>query len=117
MSRIETKFVKFLESIKFDDKVGKEFWFEYHCYESDNSCDAEIWYHSHQRVKVLSVSEWSFDELQDRRDDGQPRVYSVQFEDGFIADAYEDEILDSVSEYVRPDPKIPSDYKFKNPLN
>lgn len=89
---------------KIDDKVGKEFWFEYHCFESDESCDSEIWYRSHQKVKVLSVREWSFDELQDRIDDGQPRVYSVKFNDGFIADVLEDELMQSPDEFYRPDP-------------
>ena len=36
------------EEDKYDDKVGKTFWFEYNCYESPESCDAEIWYRSHQ---------------------------------------------------------------------
>ena len=46
MSRIETKFVKFLESIKFDDKVGKEFWFEYYDERYDkesNDSEFDIW--------------------------------------------------------------------------
>jgi len=89
---------------KIDDKVGKEFWFEYHCFESDESCDSEIWYRSHQKVKVLSVSEWSFDELKVRIEDGQPRVYSVKFNDGFIADVLEDELMESKDEFYRPDP-------------
>jgi len=89
---------------KIDDKVGKEFWFEYHCFESDESCDSEIWYRSHQKVKVLSVSEWSLDELKDRIEDGQPRVYSVKFNDGFIADVLEDELMESKDEFYRPEP-------------
>jgi hypothetical protein len=87
-----------------DDKVGKEFWFEYHCLESHQSCDAEIWYHSHQKVKVLSVVYWGFDELQDRREEGDPRVYSVKFNDGFIADVFEDELMESKDEFYRPEP-------------
>jgi hypothetical protein len=98
---------------RIDDKVGKEFWFEYHCYESKDSCDAEIWYRSHQKVKILSVSAWSFDELQDRIGDGQPRVYSVQFKDGFIADVLEDELMESREGFYRPDPpKINPDIRY-----
>jgi hypothetical protein len=93
-----------IKGVKIDNKVGKEFWFEYHCLESDESCDSEIWYRSHQKVKVLYVSEWSFDELQDRTEDGQPRVYSVKFNDGFIADVLEDELMESTNEFYRPDP-------------
>ena len=35
-----------------DDKVGKEFWFEYHCLDSPTSIDSELWYRSYQKVKV-----------------------------------------------------------------
>lgn len=27
--------------------IGDEYWFEYHCKESHDSNDAELWYHSH----------------------------------------------------------------------
>ncbi len=30
--------------------VGDVVWFEYHCWESPESSDAEIWYRSHQKV-------------------------------------------------------------------
>jgi hypothetical protein len=93
-------------NIQKDNKVGKYFWFEYHCYESDDSCDEEIWYRSHQKVKVLSVSEWSFDNLQDRIDDGQPRVYKVMFNDGLKYDVYEDELMNSTEDFYRLNPPI-----------
>jgi len=93
-------------NIQKDNKVGKYFWFEYHCYESPESCDGEIWYRSHQKVKVLSVSEWSFDSLQDRINDGQPRVYLVEWEDGFQYDVYEDELFESPNEFYRSSPPI-----------
>ena len=93
-------------NIQKDNKVGKYFWFEYHCYESDDSCDEEIWYRSHQKVKILSVSEWSFDNLQDRIDDGQPRVYKVMFNDGLKYDVYEDELMNSTEDFYRPNPPI-----------
>ena len=93
-------------NLQKDNKVGKYFWFEYHCYESDDSCDEEIWYRSHQKVKILSVSEWSFDNLQDRIDDGQPRVYRVMFNDGLKYDVYEDELMNSTEDFYRPNPPI-----------
>lgn len=92
------------ENQKYDDKVGKEFWFEYHCYESPESCDAELWYRSHQKIKVIEVSEWSHDDLQDRIEDATPRVYKIRFEDGFEGDALEDEIVDSPNKFYRPEP-------------
>jgi len=89
---------------KFDDKVGKEFWFEYHCLESDVSCDAEIWYRSHQKVKVLKVIEWSHNDIEDRIDDGYPRTYQVQFVDDFLCEVFEDELMVSPNEFHRPNP-------------
>ena len=72
---IKTTIREFLnENQKYDNKLGKEFWFEYHCYEAPDSCDAELWYRSHQKVKVIGVSEWSHDDLQDRIEDATPRV-------------------------------------------
>lgn len=102
---IKTTIREFLnENQKYDDKVGKEFWFEYHCYESPDSCDAELWYRSHQKVKVIGVSEWSHNDLQDRIEDATPRVYKIKFEDGYEGDAWEDEIVDSPDGFYRPEP-------------
>jgi hypothetical protein len=102
---IKKTFKDFLtESDKFDDKVGKTFWFEYHCYESPDSCDAELWYRSHQQVKVIGVTEWSHDELSDRIEDATPRVYRIRFNDGFEGDAWEDELVNSPDEFYRPNP-------------
>ena len=99
---------KFEDSIVYDireeEKVGKEFWFEYHCFESDKSCDAEIWYRSHQKVKVVDVAHWSLDDKQFRYEDGQFRVYLVEWKDGFRYDVFEDELMESKDEFERPDP-------------
>ena len=95
---------RILREDKYDDKVGRIFWFEYHCYESPESCDSEIWYRSHQKVKVIGVSEWSFDNYEDRMNDGQPRVYLVEWKDGFQYDVFEDELLESPNEFYRPNP-------------
>jgi len=88
-----------------DEKVGRELWFEYHCFESDQSCDAELWHHSQQRVRVLQVVEPGVGETaEERGDNGQPRVYKVRFTDGFEYDVFEDELLDSPEEFTRPKP-------------
>lgn len=89
-----------------DPKVGKEFWFEYHCLESPDSQDAEMWYHSHQKCTVLEVSELGGVDMtkEERMEEGEPRVYKVRFEDGYEWSAFEDEILDSPEEFERPDP-------------
>ena len=92
------------EEDRYDNKVGKEFWFEYHCYESPESCDAEIWYRSHQKVKVIGVSEWSYDDKEWRQEDGNPRVYLVEWIDGYQYDVFEDELMESKDEFERPDP-------------
>ena len=92
------------EEDRYDNKVGKEFWFEYHCYESPESCDAEIWYRSHQKVKVIGVSEWSYDDKEWRQEDGNPRVYLVEWIDGYQYDVFEDELFESPNEFYRPDP-------------
>jgi hypothetical protein len=101
---IQESIKRILREDKYDDKVGRIFWFEYHCYESPESCDAEIWYRSHQKVKVIGVSEWSFDNYEDRMNDGQPRVYLVEWKDGFQYDVFEDELLESPDEFYRPNP-------------
>ena len=93
-----------IEDQKKDNKVGKTFWFEYHCYESPKSCDEELWYRSHQKVKVLDVIHWSYDNKQERLEDGNPRVYEVEFEDGFKYQVFEDELMKSPSEFYRPNP-------------
>ena len=99
-----TIFENFIQN-ELDDKVGKEFWFEYHCWEDEKSSDAELWYHSHQRCKVLSIEEPGIGDTQkERAEEGCPRVYKVEFDDGFIWSCFEDELLESTDEFERPDP-------------
>ena len=86
-----------LESV--DPIIGKEFWFEYHCFESDKSGDAQLWYRSHQKVIVIGRGEDDHDEFPN-----EPKVYRIQFEDGFIGDAWDDELMDSPEDFYRPDP-------------
>jgi hypothetical protein len=88
-----------------NDIIGKEFWFEYHCCESPDSTDAIVWYHSHQKVKVLLVSEIGVgNNIQERSDNEQPRVYRVKFQDGLEWDVFEDELMNTPLEFYRPDP-------------
>jgi len=82
-----------------DDKLGKTFWFEYHCFESVASCDYKLWLRSHQKVKVLARGQDDHDEFPD-----EPKVYTVQFDDGFKYDVYDDELMNSPEEFYRPDP-------------
>lgn len=97
---INYKSIKLLENFKEDiDVVGKEMWFEYHCWESPNSDDAELWYRSHQKVKVLSRGIDDYDEFPE-----EPKVYNIEFSDGFKGTAYDDELFDDPIEFYRPDP-------------
>lgn len=94
---------------------GSRRWFEYHCWESDASQDAELWYRSHSPVTVLGLARnergelamesmgfgWSFTE---RGEAGVPLVYTVRFDDGFEADVTEDELHMSPERFVRPSP-------------
>ena len=71
-----------------------DIWFEYHCYEGEDSCDAELWHHTHQRVEILH-------EIKDvDREVG--RMYRVRFSDGFEHDVFADELADSSSKFYRP---------------
>lgn len=98
------KYIRLFESLS-DDKVGKNFWFEYHCFESPSSTDSEVWYRSHQKVKVVEIVEWgNGDTEEERGDTGEPRVYRVRFKDGFEYDVFEDELMDSPEDFYRPDP-------------
>ncbi|GAH10911.1 unnamed protein product [marine sediment metagenome] len=74
-------------------------WFEYHCYEGEDSSDAELWHHTHQQVTILK-------QLEDVEPigDGEPiKLYRVKFNDGFEYDVFEDELMDSPREFYRPD--------------
>jgi hypothetical protein len=95
-------------------KRGQILFFEYHCWESHASADAELWYRSHQRVKVLGLAPndgyypkdkvLPIHSFADRCEAGCPICYKVKFTDGHIGDVFEDELLDSPKEYQRPNP-------------
>lgn len=86
-------------------KAGKNYWFEYRCWESPNSQDAELWYHSHQVVKVLKMEDPGIgkDETE-RAKEGCPAAFKVKFSDGMTYTAMEDELLDSQSDFINNDP-------------
>jgi len=95
---------------------GQEAWFEYHCNESHTSADAELWYHSHQRVTIVqeqpSDGRDALHELKtgkERCEAGCPRCYQIRFADGFVADAMEDELLTSPAGFTRPNPPKPKE--------
>lgn len=76
-------------------KLGRR-WFEYHCYEGEDSSDAELWHHTHQLVTILKRVT-NIDET----DVG--KMYRVRFDDGFEYDVCDDELVKSPEEYYRPD--------------
>lgn len=90
---------------------GETAWFEYACLESHESSDAELWYHSHQQVVVLGRAEadgwddyYAGSTFRERMEDGAPRAYTVRFVDGLEYTAMEDELVESVVFFHRPDP-------------
>lgn len=75
-------------------------WFEYHCYEGEDSSDAELWHHTHQRVKVLEKTQEGKPNSSD-----EIRMYLVKFPDGSEFEVFDDELIKSPSEFYRPDYK------------
>lgn len=72
-------------------------WFEYHCYEGEDSADAALWHHTHQRVDVLR-------RIQHGPPEGAtPTMYRIRFADGFEEDVWDDELVANQSEFERPD--------------
>ena len=71
-------------------------YFEYHCYEGEDSSDAELWHHTHQLVEVLSKYK-DMDEFE------TGRLYQVRFADGLEYEVWDDELMKSPTDYYRPD--------------
>ena len=95
----------FKDYISENTLIGKTFWFEYHCLESKDSCDVELWKRSQQKVKVLSIKEYGEGKTKlERLDNGTPRIYKIKFNDGFTGDAFEDELIASPKNFERPAP-------------
>ena len=81
--------------MKDDRRLAKgRRWFEYHCYEGEDSSDAELWHHTHQQVEVLGKLD---------TDCGEPKQYQVKFSDGLEYDVFEDELVTDPSQFSRPD--------------
>lgn len=96
---------RLLEAQVYRHKAGDVCWFEYRCWESPASSDAELWRRSHQRVRVLRMIERGYGQTEDERGEhGQPAVFRIEFKDGQRFDATEDELLDSRAEFNRPEP-------------
>ena len=72
--------------------------FEYHCYEGEDSSEALLWHHTHQKVEVLH----KLTDI-DKYDVG--KMYRVRFADGLEYDVGDDELMKSPEDYYRPDYK------------
>jgi hypothetical protein len=68
--------------------------FEYHCFESEQSADAEIWRRTHQRVTVLRML---------TPDESDYEMYRIRFADEHEADVFADELMHTSKLYERPD--------------
>lgn len=90
-------------------KIGNEYFFEYHCLESHDSSDAELWYKSHQKVTILEILEPDFTPsktFKERMEEGLPLTYLVRFNDGFTYHAMEDELMETEEHFSRPCPPL-----------
>ena len=98
-----------IDGCRLDDlwATGSRVWFEYHCLESDRSSDAQAWYHSHQQVEVLGLSDCeqvSFATAEERAYEAMVLVYRVRFDDGLEWDVFENELLTDPNQFERDDP-------------
>lgn len=74
-------------------KKAGQYFFEYHCWESENSQDAELWHHTKQVCTILK----EVDGLDDADKEALGgTMYHVQFDDGFEHDVFNDELLRKV---------------------
>lgn len=100
---------------------GEKAYFEYHCWQSHDSSDAELWYRSHQEVTIIKMEpNDGFDILQDgfaeRMDAGHPIAYSVKFKDGFIGHVTEDEFFVD-PKFYEPENAAPSKSEIERAKN
>jgi len=104
---LENKKILPIANVEGARKVGDHPWFEYHCFESHESCDAKLWYHSHQQCTILGMAPNDGADIrsqQERMEAGLPLAYRVRFADGYVDDAMEDELYDDPKDFERPDP-------------
>lgn len=69
-------------------------WFEYHCFESEESADKELWHRTHQQVEILHKL--------DNIDTEIGKMYRVKFPDGFESDVFQDELMKDPKLFHRP---------------
>lgn len=91
------EWVSKMNNLKDDKRLAKGCrWFEYHCYEGEDSSDAELWHHTHQQVIILN-------KIADIDEADVGKMYKVRFLDGFEYDVCDDELMIDPSEFYRPD--------------
>ena len=86
---------------------GSRLWFEYHCWESPESADAELWYHTHQEITVLGFAKCDQPcarSFKERVEAGGQLLYKVRFDDGLEYDVFEEELMSNVKGFCRPNP-------------
>lgn len=69
--------------------IGTKQKFEYHCWQDEQSSDAELWRHTNQFCLVLS----ELDLPDGDKEALGGTMYHVRFDDGFESDVFEDEII------------------------
>jgi hypothetical protein len=93
--------------------VSRELWepgevafFEYHCLESEDSQDVDLWVRSHTKVTILELQVNSSEGmlLAEREEAAMPFTYQVRFFDGTEGGVWEDELSESADDWYRPDP-------------
>lgn len=78
-------------------------YFEYHCYMGHDSADAELWYRTHQPVLIVRMTDPGVGRTyNDRANNGAPRMYTIQFLDGPMDGAFEDELYTDKKYWSRP---------------
>ena len=75
-------------------KFPSKAWFEYHCWESEQSSDAKLWHHTHQKVEVLRLLD---------PNESDYEMYEVKFSDGLLAHVFADELMNNQSKFTRKD--------------
>ena len=98
---------------KHDPKIGETYWFEYHCWEDEDSADAELWHHTHQQVVVTGRGDGDMDECvlcpYDEDTMGSSgevwNSWKIRFRDGYTHTAAPDELMKDPGEFSRPDYK------------
>jgi hypothetical protein len=86
---------------------GDKAFFEYQCYQGHDSCDANLWYRSHQPVTVLGIEPdqeevnlqepWAAPSMDERGEIGLPKYYRIRFPDGLEHTCWESELVESPS--------------------